>query len=341
MDRGVLGIAYASALIGDIWGVVGPFRLFARFADRSSHLAYPAWLGYLPAVAGLYIFIWLELLSGTAAGPRETAIGLILYYSVCLAGATAFGAATWFRLGDFLSVFYGLIARLSIVERRDHRVYLRWPFVGTLSASSVHGSLAFFILLMLSSTAFDGFRETTVWTGWMAALAGPAGGKDYRRLVETSALIVSPCLFFLAYAVALAVMKRITSTPLSVAALAGRFALSLVPIAFVYHFAHYFTLLLIQGQAVIALVSDPFGLGWNLFGTAARLPDAGVIGARTVWNLQVTAILAGHIASVYLAHRVALDLFSSGRDATRSQLPMLVLMVASTRVSGSGSWLSR
>ena len=37
------------------------------------------------------------------------------------------------------------------------------------------------------------------------------------------------------------------------------FLLSLVPIAFVYIVAHYFTLFVIQGQFAIPLLSDPFG----------------------------------------------------------------------------------
>jgi len=44
--------------------------------------------------------------------------------------------------------------------------------------------------------------------------------------------------------------------------------LTLVPIAVAYHLSHYFSLLLTAGQFVIPLASDPFGFGWNLFGTA-------------------------------------------------------------------------
>ena len=35
-----------------------------------------------------------------------------------------------------------------------------------------------------------------------------------------------------------------------------------------YHLAHYLSMLLVSGQFIIPLVSDPFGLGWDLFGTA-------------------------------------------------------------------------
>ena len=55
-----------------------------------------------------------------------------------------------------------------------------------------------------------------------------------------------------------------------------------------------------------------------------------------VWHTQVALILFGHIASVYLAHVVALRVFPTRRDAMRSQLPMLCLMVFFTV---AGLWI--
>lgn len=47
-------------------------------------------------------------------------------------------------------------------------------------------------------------------------------------------------------------------------------------------------------------------------------------------------IVAGHVASVWIAHVEALRLFGSVRLALRSQLPLLLLMVAFTV---SGLWI--
>lgn len=54
---------------------------------------------------------------------------------------------------------------------------------------------------------------------------------------------------------------------LSVIGLARLFVFSLVPIAIAYHLAHFLSFLLIFGQLIIPLASDPFGFGWNLFGS--------------------------------------------------------------------------
>ena len=114
------------------------------------------------------------------------------------------------------------------------------------------------------------------------------------------------------------------------------FGYSLLPIAVVYHVTHYYTLLLDQGVKIRALVSDPFGWGWNLFGTAITgrvpiLPDMGV-----VWYSQVLLILLGHVVSVYIAHAEALRQFRDTRTVLLSQIPVLALMVLFT---GVGLWI--
>ena len=98
----------------------------------------------------------------------------------------------------------------------------------------------------------------------------------------------------------------------------------------------YYTLLQTQGVKIIQLVSDPFGFGWNLFGTADWMQRTIIPDAGTVWHVQVGLIVLGHIISVYLAHCVALRLFGTRREAAISQLPMLVLMIGLT---ASGLWI--
>jgi hypothetical protein len=103
-----------------------------------------------------------------------------------------------------------------------------------------------------------------------------------------------------------------------------------VPIAIAYQVAHYYTYLLIQGQAIIYHLSDPFGWGWDLFGTAGYEIRVGVVSAAFVWYSQVALIVTGHVLAVYLAHVVSLRFFGSPKLALRSQLPLLVLMILYT-----------
>ena len=111
---------------------------------------------------------------------------------------------------------------------------------------------------------------------------------------------------------------------------------SLIPILAAYVVAHYFSLLAFQGQDLWRLASDPLGDGSDLFGGANAAIDYGIVSANLTWYVQVFALVAGHVAALVLAHDRALVLYRSHRDATRSQLVMLVLMVCFTCI---GLWL--
>jgi len=113
--------------------------------------------------------------------------------------------------------------------------------------------------------------------------------------------------------------------------LALDFAPSLVPIAIVYNVTHYYTLLLMQVSKLGRVATDPFGLGWNLFGLGMPEP-ASLLDMGFVWHSQVALVLIGHVSSVYLAHVAAMRVFANRRQAIVSQLPLLLLMVAYTAI---------
>ena len=92
-----------------------------------------------------------------------------------------------------------------------------------------------------------------------------------------------------------------------------------MPIAIAYEVAHYFSFLAMAGQYFIARASDPLGLGWDLFGTANRFIRPGLVDARLVWYVSLSAIVTGHVAALYLAHLLSLREFADRRAAMRSQ----------------------
>jgi hypothetical protein len=206
------------------------------------------------------------------------------------------------------------------------------------------------VLFMLSSTAYDGLHATAPWSRlfWVDvyhALQPWVGSnivQAYPKLLkinlawETTALLLSPFAYLGAYWLALWLSKVITRSPLSVHELSLRFAYSLLPIALVYNVTHYWTLIVTQGTQIVRIASDPFGWGWNLFGTALFLPLPIIPDMGIVWHTQVGLILFGHVVSVVIAHLEALRVFGDRRRATVSQLPMLALMVLFTTV---GLWI--
>jgi len=333
-----VGLAIASAVIGDLWAVANPWRTLFDGADRlSRRLAgvsfardrpYPARLGVWPAVMLLFAVAWTELVFPSPAAPRNIAWLGILYSLVTWSGMALFGSAAWTRHGDVFAQFFGLFARFAPTEPARDGLALRPFSAGLLTAEPASPSLVAFILLALSSVLFDGLLTTPEWLGVEQALTAVAPP----LLVRTIGLAAFWALFVATYRAVCFLMSRAAAGS-SATALAGEFAFTLVPIAIAYHLAHYLTYLLTQGQYIVPLASDPFGYGWDLFGTAAYRVNIAVVGARFAWYQAVIAIVLGHIAAVYLADMRARRLFPERRAALRSQLPLTALMVLYTITS--------
>jgi len=185
-------------------------------------------------------------------------------------------------------------------------------------------------------TAFDGASEGPLFNDLLPHLQtffgdlgfGPARALELGFVVG---LVVSVLIVGLIWVLAVAGMPRVAG------ARPGRqLIFSLVPILAAYVVAHYFSLLAYQGQDLWRLASDPLGDGSDLFGGAQATIDYGVVTATQIWYVQVVALVAGHVAALVLAHDRALVIYGSHRDATRSQVVMLILMVIFTCL---GLWL--
>ena len=82
--------------------------------------------------------------------------------------------------------------------------------------------------------------------------------------IRTVGLVAIWLMFLAAFIGISALMSRMAGGSRAPLEVARRFALTLVPIAIGYHVAHYLVFLLVQGQYIVPLLSDPFGFGWNL-----------------------------------------------------------------------------
>jgi len=173
---------------------------------------------------------------------------------------------------------------------------------------------------MLAGVAYDGLLATPLWLEVVRLTP----------VTQTAGLFLMPLIFLAVYSSFVKLSQVAGGGGVSLRRLAPAYVYSLVPIAIAYQVAHYYTYLLIQGQAIIYHLSDPFGWGWDLFDTAGYEIRVGVISAAFVWYSQVVLIVAGHVLAVYLAHVISLRFFGSPELALKSQLPMLVLMILYT-----------
>jgi hypothetical protein len=158
-------------------------------------------------------------------------------------------------------------------------------------------------------------------------------GPNAIAAVQSVGLLTTVLLVLGAFALTASLVRRLVSAPFSTLELVRTFALSLVPIALAYHVAHFFAFLLVQGQRIVSLASDPFGVGWDVLGTVGHAVDVTVVSASTVWGVSVAAIVIGHVVAVYAAHVYAMRLFGERRRALLSQLPMAALMICYTMAS--------
>jgi hypothetical protein len=344
-----LGFPLFSVFLGDVFRPFNPWRAVGRVAgtgftalagQRPAHLRYPERLGRWPAALGLMAVVWLEIVYGASGGvavgldPHAAALGAVLYSIYTLAMMALFGTEQWCRTGEVFSVYFGMFGRLGRFGVKEGRLGVRRPLAAATKWATVPGSAAV-VIASIASTSFDGAQE--------GAFKG-ALESTFNRLVDagvglTSALRLTDTLFMLlcfagvglVYLIGVRGMASVPGAP-SFEKLRSGFAHTLIPIAFAYLVAHYFSLFVFQEQAQFTyLLSDPLGTGTtDLFGTASSGIDFRLLSANAIWYVQVGALVIGHVTGLTLAHDRAISYWGDYRQAARSQYWMLAVMVAFT-----------
>ena len=335
-----VGFAYLTAFVGNLWPLVNPWATvydLVRWGRPPARpiAAHEARWGIVPAVLFLAIFVTMELAWRQSEIPRPLALAMLGYSTLTWAGMAVLGRDQWLRRGELFSVYFGVLGRfapLTVRSNPNPRLVARPFAVGLLVEQPAPPTMTLFVLLMLAAVTFDGLIETPLWSTLLHVLHDVVGAVP-DELAAAFAWGGFAALFALMYAGVARAMAWSAGAPSARRGVGGWFVLTLVPIGIAYHLAHYHSLLLVAGQYAIPVLSDPFGLGWDLFGTTLYRVDFSVVNAASIWYLSVGAIVVGHVVAVYLAHVMALRVFGNPRTALRSQIPMLVLMVLYTMSS--------
>jgi len=316
-----LVVPFLGALVGNLYTYLNPWRTIGSVVGGEERPEQLARWGVYPAALALLLFTWLELVAPDGGQPRSLAIAALVYTAYAIGLMAWAGRSTGLQMGDAFTTYNRLISSISPLGRDEEGRWVRRGWIRALPVLPQWRGLTLFVVLMIGTVSYDGLSGTE----WWRTLLGSASGAVWAESVGLLAVsVVIGAGYWLASwgAVKLAEDDR---TPGEVAA---AFAHTLVPIALAYAFAHYFTLVLFEGQLLFSTLSDPLGQGWDLFGTADRAISYWM-SPRVVWYVQVAAIVGGHVTGVALAHDRALAIFHPVR-AVRSQYAMLVLMVALT-----------
>jgi polyferredoxin len=174
---------------------------------------------------------------------------------------------------------------------------------------------------------------------YSAVLLGPWGWvKDWANLTTFSRwaiyaagflainLLLVPGLFGLTSLAA----RRLARLHVSGKRLFVDYAYSLVPMGLAAWIAFSFSFVFVNGSYAVSVLSDPFGWGWDLFGTRAVTWTPLLPGLALM--LQVGALVVGLVFSVIIAYRIARQHADTHIQAWWATLPVAGFLTGVTLV---------
>lgn len=346
-----IGFTVATAVLGNFWRYLSPWpalldllKLLPGFQDRLEAPAQQT-VRFLPALVLFFGFAWVELIHPAPLDP-EVLVELILIYTLLVvAGAGWWGERQWLQTGEPFSVFFRMVGWLSpfswnrspSVSGTRLPLRLQWPCGGLLKAPPLPPSGVAFVLLVLSTVSFDGLSRTFWWLALVGENPLEFPGRTSMMLPNTLGLLGT----FLVFSGAYWGTQRLAMWLNPEAPEAHRgVILSMIPIAFGYHFAHYLPALLVDVQYAFKTYSDPFGMGWDLWGTAGWTVSAAYLtdheSVVLIWFFQVYSIVLAHVGAVIVAHLFQVQEVTSLSRKFWGQVPSTVLMIGYTVF---GLWL--
>jgi hypothetical protein len=325
-----VGLVPLSILLGPFWRATNPLRTVhralcavARTDPRVGLAELPPGVGVWPAAVTLFAFGWLELVQPNRTTLSVLQLWAVAWVAVVVVGAVVFGSR-WIAAADPFETYASTVAQLSPWRRVRGQLRLVNPLAGLNDWRPPAGSAAL-VSVLLGSTAFDSFANTTWWIQTVQS------SNTSSVLWASAGLLVMVLIVFASFSLASLWMVRYgQDRSIPAGDYPRRMAGSLVPIAVGYAVAHYTTLLVIEGQRTAINMSDPLGRGWNVFGSAEMGVNSGIYDHVTaIAVVQLLAIVTGHILGIVSAHEKSLSLLRP-RSALAGQWPMLLVMVGYT-----------
>jgi hypothetical protein len=302
-----LGGQLAAFALGDWFWWFNPFDSIAVLLvrgdrdDRDGAAPIDAPAGTTSAVF-LFAFVWFVFAYPEfyPPSPREVAWFIAAYTVAVVAGAGVWGRG-WVRTGEGFGALFASIGTLA-------------PWRRTRVSPSVA-----LLVVYLGGIGFDGLSQTT----WWIQVLGTTRGWD-ERVLNTIGLAWVTASIGVIFLAATAIAARVVDRPRQ--DVATRFAPMLVPIGLAWSIAHYVTAFLADWQYFIALLSDPLGRGWDLFGTVANSVNQRVLTPTQTGVVQTVVLFCGCGAAVLLAHDIAFTSYR-GRAAVRATYPLAIAIM--------------
>lgn len=341
-----MAIFVIQGLFFDIWTWVNPWAALHRLIQPSDvgPFQIPPVLSAWPAVIVFVAFQGFVLADAAPNDPNRLAQFAFGYSAFTFLGMTLFGRDVWLRQVECFTVLFRLIGTMRCAVA-DKTLKVGLPGWQVFHGPKFDFSHAIFVLVVLAAGSFDGLHETFWWLGQLGVNPLEFPGRSAMIWKTTFGLYGAIAVLILIFAGVVCVgglaAGDVKNQPgVTFAAAFVPFAITLLPIAIGYHFAHYFVTFLVQIQFVVANLADPLGAGWNLFGLGSTQVKVGFLAVpetvKVIWITQAGVVVMSHIIAVLLCHITAEILCTTRSSVLKLQLGLSALMVAYTIF---GLWL--
>ncbi len=335
---GWVALVSLAAFVGNLWIWINPWMgLYRLVAPDRPVLTLPESLGVWPGTLTLLCFAAFLLADPAPDDPARLATLVAGYWCVTFAGLILFGR-TWCQQAELGHVLFAAFAKLAPLRLQSDAGIggPGWQVVTDRRTLGLGG----FALMMLGVGSFDGLNETFWWLGVIGVNPLEFPGRSSVIGVTLTGLLCSVTGLFATFALVVWLGLRIARAQVAFQTTFGALALCVLPIALVYHMAHYLTAFMVGIQYTLAALTDPFATGADYLGLEPFRVTTGFFNridtVRLIWTTQAGLVVVGHVWSILLAHRVATDLVGHPRQAAIATLPLSVFMIGYTFL---GLWL--
>lgn len=348
-----IAIVMLQCVFGNIWAWINPWTGIYNTLFRGSKKwhALPKSIGQWPAIVifiSFYIFIIADLAPDDPARLSNFVLGYLVF---TLIGMVVFGDDDWLNQVECFTIFFRLISRLSPVEiKAGGKGWLvGLPGWRALKYEKNTAPLSIFLLSMLASGSFDGVNETFWWLGQIGINPLAFPGRSAVVWHSSIGMLAANMLLYATFAfcvwigcklVMVSYAKNYNRQDIEFKTMFSILAISVLPIAAVYHGSHYLTSFMINGQYLVVALSDPFANGSNLLGLENVQVTTGylneVASVRKIWLTQASIVVFGHIVAVLMAHFVIMEQIPDRKPAIMFHIPIAIFM---TGYTWFGLWL--
>ena len=178
-----------------------------------------------------------------------------------------------------------------------------------------------FIMLGIAIMFYAAMMGRWGWLKEWVRGASLGGWLTFVALHTAVCLLVIPAV----YTVFAVLSKRFSGAKeISMRAVFVNLSYCLIPMGMAAWIAFSFGFLLPNGSYILHVLSDPFGWGWDLFGTAG----AQWTPVLTAWlvPLQYGALFLGYLVSAYYGYRLARQTYLAPKAALRGFMPLLAFL---------------